>query len=43
MMESTIAAEKPIKRYRREWKIKLIEERNPYWEDLAVALGLPPL
>lgn len=42
-MDAAIAGEKRIKRYRREWKIKLIETRNPYWEDLAVALGLPPL
>ena len=42
-MDAAIAGEKRIKRYRREWKIKMVEERNPYWEDLAVALGLPPL
>lgn len=42
-MEAVITVEKRMKRYRREWKIKLIEERNPYWEDLAVALGLLPM
>jgi putative endonuclease len=28
------AAEQRIKRWRRAWKIKLIEERNPFWRDL---------
>jgi putative endonuclease len=28
------AAEQRIKRWRRAWKIKLIEERNPLWRDL---------
>lgn len=37
-------AEKRIKRWRRDWKIVLIERDNPHWEDLAVSrLGLPPL
>jgi hypothetical protein len=30
-----IAREKQIKRWRREKKLWLIEERNPTWEDLA--------
>jgi putative endonuclease len=42
-MEAAIATEKRIKRWRRDWKIALIEQRNPRWEDLAVGLGLPPL
>jgi predicted GIY-YIG superfamily endonuclease len=28
-------AEKRIKRYKRKWKINLIESINPYWKDLA--------
>jgi putative endonuclease len=32
--ESAISREKQIKRWNREWKVKLIEERNPYWNDL---------
>lgn len=33
-MESAILREKQIKKWRRIWKIELIEERNPYWNDL---------
>jgi putative endonuclease len=29
-----IAAEKRIKRWRREWKLALIERDNPQWRDL---------
>lgn len=29
-----IAFEKKLKRWRREWKFRLIEEMNPAWEDL---------
>ena len=42
-MESAIASEKRIKKWRRDWKMNLIERDNPKWEDLAVALGLPEL
>jgi putative endonuclease len=31
---SAIAREKTIKNWRREWKVRLIEETNPYWRDL---------
>ena len=30
-----ITREKQIKRWRREWKIELIEESNPEWRDLS--------
>ncbi len=33
-MESAIGREKAIKEWRRAWKIRLIEEMNPYWRDL---------
>ena len=33
-MESAILREKRIKKWRRSWKIEVIEERNPYWNDL---------
>ena len=33
---SAIAREKCIKRWKREWKIKLIEEDNPEWKDLGL-------
>ena len=32
--ESAITREKRIKKWNREWKVKLIEEANPYWNDL---------
>jgi putative endonuclease len=31
---SAIKREKQIKRWRREWKINLIEKDNPHWSDL---------
>ncbi len=33
-MESAILREKRLKHFKREWKIELIQERNPNWEDL---------
>jgi putative endonuclease len=33
-MESAIIREKPIKKWNREWKLRLIEETNPQWRDL---------
>jgi putative endonuclease len=42
-MERAILREKQLKRWHRQWKIKLIESENPDWHDLAVGLGLPPL
>jgi len=33
-VKEAILREKRIKRWRREWKIKLIEKMNPNWEDL---------
>jgi putative endonuclease len=32
--ESAIVREKRIKKWNRDWKIRLIEETNPYWNDL---------
>ncbi len=42
-MEEAFTHEKRLKRWRRDWKIALIERDNPHWEDLAIGLGLPPL
>ncbi len=42
-MVEAIGHEKRIKKWRRDWKIMLIERANPHWEDLAPAIGLPPL
>ncbi|MEX2629074.1 MAG: GIY-YIG nuclease family protein [Tistlia sp.] len=33
-MEDAILREKKLKRWKRAWKIALIEERNPDWRDL---------
>ena len=33
-MLSAIAREKQLKKWRRAWKLRLIEERNPRWTDL---------
>ena len=33
-IELAIAREKALKRWRRSWKIALIEETNPQWDDL---------
>ena len=31
---SAISREKELKKWRREWKVRLIEEQNPQWVDL---------
>ncbi len=42
-MEHAIVREKQIKKWRRAWKVDLIERGNPNWQDLALGLGFPPL
>ena len=42
-MYTAISREKQLKNWRRAWKIALIEENNPFWEDLAIELGFDPL
>ena len=42
-MESAILREKRRKKWRRAWKIDLIEQSNPEWRDLAIDLGFEPL
>jgi putative endonuclease len=32
--KGAIAREKQLKKWRRDWKIRLIEEQNPEWRDL---------
>ncbi len=32
--ETAITREKQLKKWNRAWKIRLIEERNPHWDDL---------
>jgi putative endonuclease len=39
-----IRFEKQLKRWRRDWKIRLIERDNPHWADLyREMMALPPL
>jgi putative endonuclease len=33
-MEDAIVREKQLKKWERAWKVRLIEERNPDWNDL---------
>ena len=42
-MAEAIRREKAIKRWKREFKLNLIERDNPDWQDLAVGLGFPSL
>ncbi|MEH2533129.1 putative GIY-YIG superfamily endonuclease [Bradyrhizobium sp. AZCC 1588] len=37
---TAIAREKELKKWRRDWKIRLIEEQNPQWIDLSANIGL---
>jgi putative endonuclease len=40
-MTTAIAREKEIKKWRRAWKLALIERDNPQWRDLYEDLLLP--
>jgi putative endonuclease len=42
-MESAILREKRIKKWRRAWKLELIEADNPQWLDLAEQFGFARL
>jgi putative endonuclease len=39
-IESAILREKRIKKWRRAWKLELIEQHNPQWRDLYDELAL---
>ena len=41
-VDKAIQREKSLKRYRRQWKINLIERENPHWQDLYPALRALP-
>ncbi len=42
-IRSAIVREKRLKKWNREWKLRLIEEQNPNWRDLYDDLsGFPP-
>ncbi|WGD53280.1 GIY-YIG nuclease family protein [Bradyrhizobium sp. CB1650] len=40
--ENAIKREKRLKKWNRAWKIRLIEQHNPNWDDLYPALAGPP-
>ncbi|RZL30648.1 MAG: GIY-YIG nuclease family protein, partial [Pedobacter sp.] len=37
-INSAILREKQLKKWKRQWKINLIEKTNPQWDDLSVNL-----
>ncbi|MCW2365946.1 putative GIY-YIG superfamily endonuclease [Sphingobium sp. B7D2B] len=42
-MEHAIFREEQVQIWRRAWKLDLIEQANPDWEDLAISLGIASL
>ena len=42
-MEAAITRERRLKKWNRAWKVRLIEEGNPEWRDLAEDLGFEAL
>ncbi|MGH6742707.1 MAG: GIY-YIG nuclease family protein [Bradyrhizobium sp.] len=40
-LEAALLRERQIKKWKRDWKINLIERENPHWTDLFPSLGLP--
>jgi putative endonuclease len=38
-VENAIKREKRLKKWNRAWKIRLIEERNPNWDDLYASIA----
>jgi putative endonuclease len=38
-LEGALVRERQIKRWKRDWKINLIEAQNPYWVDLFPTLS----
>jgi putative endonuclease len=42
-VKDAIVREKQMKKWNRDWKIRLIEESNPDWSDLAIGFGFEPL
>jgi len=42
-MEHAITREKQLKKWNRAWKLRLIEQHNPEWRDLALDFGFEPL
>ena len=40
-IEAAIAREKRLKKWNRAWKVRMIEESNPNWDDLYPAIAKP--
>jgi putative endonuclease len=40
-IEAAILREKRLKKWNRAWKIRLIEDLNPNWDDLYPQIGTP--
>jgi putative endonuclease len=40
--ENAIKREKRLKKWKRDWKIALIEKDNPNWNDLYAEIAGPP-
>ncbi|MCC6778367.1 MAG: GIY-YIG nuclease family protein [Hyphomicrobiales bacterium] len=40
-IEAAILREKQMKKWNRAWKVKLIEEKNPNWDDLYPSIARP--
>lgn len=38
-IDEAITREKALKKWRRDWKLRLIEEMNPDWQDLYLVLN----
>ncbi len=41
-IENAIKREKRLKKWNRAWKVRLIEELNPNWDDLYPGIAGPP-
>ncbi len=39
-MPNAIAREKQLKNWHRDWKMNLIGESNPNWDDMSISLGI---
>jgi putative endonuclease len=40
-VEAAIQREKRLKKWKRAWKVRLLEEKNPNWDDLYPSIAIP--
>ena len=40
-VEAAILREKQLKKWRRGWKVQLVEQKNPNWDDLYPKIAIP--